>query len=264
LAERLVDEGSHVIALGRRQENLDALVARKGQGVEGVQFDITQLDQIPGLADRLTHAHPDIDCIILNSGIQRKCDFSDPGTIDMDLINLEFVTNYLSYLALTKAFLPFLMTKHSDTAVIYISSNLALIPIPRVSNYCATKAALHQWILCLREQLSGSNVKVVEVFPPAVQTELHDEKHQPDIKDGRAMGMPLDQFTNEVRSSFEGGELSSSDSCVPGIRGSRHGSGPSSCPVRKDGFRRIRNQTTGSIWADGAETQIAEMMRAHQ
>jgi short-subunit dehydrogenase involved in D-alanine esterification of teichoic acids len=198
LAGRLVDEGSHVIALGRRQEHLDALIARKGSRVEGVQFDVTKLDQVPGLADRLTGAHPDIDCIILNSGIQRKCDFSDPGSIDMDLINLEFVTNYLSYLALTKAFLPFLMAKPTETSLIYVSSNLALIPIPRVSNYCATKAALHQWILCLREQLSGSKIKVVEIFPPAVQTELHDEKHQPDLKNGRAMGMPLDQFTNEV------------------------------------------------------------------
>jgi hypothetical protein len=33
---------------------------------------------------------------------------------------------------------------------------------------------------------------------PAVQTELHDEKHQPDVKNGRAMGMPLDEFTNLV------------------------------------------------------------------
>ena len=39
------------------------------------------------------------------------------------------------------------------------------------------------------------NVKVVEILPPSVQTELHDEKHQPDLKHGRAMGMPLKEFT---------------------------------------------------------------------
>ena len=57
---------------------------------------------------------------------------------------------------------------------------------------------MHQLILCLREQLRGSNVKVIEILPPAVQTELHDAKNQPDIKDGGKMGMPLDQFTEEA------------------------------------------------------------------
>jgi short-subunit dehydrogenase involved in D-alanine esterification of teichoic acids len=41
-------------------------------------------------------------------------------------------------------------------------------------------------------------VKVIEILPPAVQTELHDAKHQPDIKDGHLFGIPLDTFTDEA------------------------------------------------------------------
>lgn len=44
-------------------------------------------------------------------------------------------------------------------------------------------------------------MKVVEILPPAVQTELHDEKHQPDIKNGRQIGMPLEDFLKE---SYDG------------------------------------------------------------
>lgn len=51
-----------------------------------------------------------------------------------------------------------------------MSSGLALVPLVRCPNYSATKAALHHWILCLREQLKGSKVKVVEMLPPAVQS----------------------------------------------------------------------------------------------
>lgn len=116
----------------------------------------------------------------------------------MDNIMLEFTTNYFAYLALTKELIPFLRAKAHETALVYISSNLALVPMPPRSNYCATKAALHQWILCLRASLQGTNVKVIEVYPPAVQTELHDERHQPDIKNGRQMGMPLAEFTQAV------------------------------------------------------------------
>lgn len=100
---------------------------------------------------------------------------------------------------MTKELIPFLRAKDHETALIYISSNLALVPIPPRSNYCATKAALHQWILCLRVSLQNTKIKVIEVYPPAVQTELHDERHQPDIKNGRSMGMPLDEFTQAVR-----------------------------------------------------------------
>lgn len=52
----------------------------------------------------------------------------------------------------------------------------------------------------------NKGVKVIEIFPPAVQTELHDEKHQPDIKDGRNMGMPLDEFTEEAWKGLERGD----------------------------------------------------------
>jgi short-subunit dehydrogenase involved in D-alanine esterification of teichoic acids len=128
-------------------------------------------------------------------------DWSDPESIDIKTTQLEFNTNYFAYLALTKELIPFLRKKDQQTALIYISSNLALVPIPPRSNYCATKAALHQWILSLRVSLQSTNIKVVEVYPPAVQTELHDEKHQPDIKNGRSMGMPLDEFTESVSSS---------------------------------------------------------------
>jgi short-subunit dehydrogenase involved in D-alanine esterification of teichoic acids len=57
---------------------------------------------------------------------------------------------------------------------------------------------MHHLILALRVQLEGTNVKVVELLPPAVQTELHDAKHQPDIKDGRKLGMPIGEFTERA------------------------------------------------------------------
>ena len=133
--------------------------------------------------------------------MQRSFNFAKPETVDIDLIAEEFTTNYLSFLALTKAFLPFLQAKsstESSSSLIYTTSGLALVPITRCPNYCASKAALHHFILCLRRQLHGSTVKVIEIFPPAVQTELHDEKHQPDIKNGRSIGMPLAEFTDEA------------------------------------------------------------------
>jgi short-subunit dehydrogenase involved in D-alanine esterification of teichoic acids len=85
---------------------------------------------------------------------------------------------------------------------------MALVPMMRCPNYGASKAALHHFILALRTQLQDGpgDVKVLEIYPPAVQTELHDANHQPDLKDGHLIGMPLQEFIDEVWAQLCDGE----------------------------------------------------------
>lgn len=199
LAEKIVQNGKQVVIVGRRKERLDEFQQKYGSDkVHPIVFDISNLDEIAKFAQQVTSDHPDLDSVFLNAGIQRGFDFAKPETVDMSVLELEFRTNYLSYMYLTTAFTPFLQKQSEATSFIYTTSGLALLPLPRCANYCASKAALHHMILVLREQLRSGpgDIRVIEIFPPAVQTELHDEKHQPDIKDGRSMGMPLDEFTD--------------------------------------------------------------------
>ncbi len=49
-------------------------------------------------------------------------------------------------------------------------SNIAIVPAYPLPAYSASKAALNVFTLCLREQLSETNVKVIEVSPPPVQS----------------------------------------------------------------------------------------------
>ncbi|KAJ9119506.1 hypothetical protein QFC22_003214 [Naganishia vaughanmartiniae] len=227
LAARILKEApeSKVIAVGRRQEKLDDFVKKHGaERSTGVKFDITDLDEIPAFAERNTNEHKDLDMIILNSGIQRGLDFANPESIDLSSIDLEMRTNYFSYIHLLKAFLPVLQAKKEQTALVFMTSGLALAPLSRCGNYCATKAALHSLIMSLRFQLEQSgkgDIKVIEILPPAVQSsssptqfsflwpfvdplfppptaELHDAKHQPDISNGGSIGMPLNEFTDEA------------------------------------------------------------------
>lgn len=211
LAARFIKEGRQVIVLGRRAENLEQFVKTHGADkASSITFDITQLDKIPAFVADVTKQHPDLDCVILNSGIQRSADWSKPESIDLGVHELEFTTNYLAYLHLTKALLPFFQakSKSTPTALAYTTSGLALIPMARCSNYCASKAALHHWILTLRLALADEykDLRIIEILPPAVQTELHDAKHQPEIKDGRNIGMPLDEFVDETWKGLSAGK----------------------------------------------------------
>ena len=70
--------------------------------------------------------------------------------------------------------------------------------------YSASKTALNVYTLCLRDQLAhaGSKVKVIEICGPPVQTELHDYMGE---DKGRAFGMPLENFCDQVYGQLETG-----------------------------------------------------------
>ena len=128
----------------------------------------------------MTKEHPDLDAVFFNAGIQRGFNFAKPETVDLDMIALELTTNYTANLHLTKAFLPhFLARQPKCSALIYCTSGLALVPSERVPNYSATKVAMRHFLICLRGHLKNTQVRVIDIIPPAVQTELHNEDVQP-------------------------------------------------------------------------------------
>lgn len=137
LATRCVKAGSSVIVSGRRTDKLEDFIHRHGKNkCSAFQFDITELAKIPGFAaefecpppnsmtsslifiESITETHPDLDCVLLNSGIQRGADFTKPESVDMSSIQTELNTNYLSYISLTKAFLPFFQANEARSALV--------------------------------------------------------------------------------------------------------------------------------------------------
>jgi short-subunit dehydrogenase involved in D-alanine esterification of teichoic acids len=108
------------------------------------------------LSLRIIAGHPSLDSIVLNAGHQRTVDFTKPADVSIPAISSELTTNYLSPLATATAFLPHLTSLGgSPASIVFVSSGLALIPIPRCPNYCASKAAMHSLAWTLRSQLSA-------------------------------------------------------------------------------------------------------------
>jgi short-subunit dehydrogenase involved in D-alanine esterification of teichoic acids len=104
LAEKIVQDGKQVVIVGRRKDRLDEFEKKYGSDkVHSIVFDISKLEDIHKFAQDVTSKHPDLDSVFLNAGIQRGFDFSKPETIDLNMLELEFKTNYLSYMYLTTA-----------------------------------------------------------------------------------------------------------------------------------------------------------------
>ncbi|KAK5634367.1 hypothetical protein RRF57_010081 [Xylaria bambusicola] len=218
MAERMIEAGSFVIAVGRRRDRLDAFLEKHGKDKVTVeQFDITDIEAIKGWAEGIIKAHPSLDCVVLNAGIQRGLNFARPGDIDVDLVRKEIDTNYTSYIALIAAFLPHLQVLSSSqrgegtgTALVAVSSGLALVPLPRCANYCATKAALHALMWSIRAQLKADEksrgVKVIEIVPPAVQTELHELQEDMRAAGLANIGITIEEFMKDCWAGLENGD----------------------------------------------------------
>lgn len=158
---------------------------------------------------RMTAKYPTLDCLILNAGVQNTFDFT-PALLET--AKNELTLNYLSPLIATTHILPHFESLSTPAAVILVTSGLAIVPMPRCANYCASKAALRSLTWSLRAQLTdrgvrAENIRVIEIVPPAVKTELHTRQADL-VATGRAgVGMPLEQFIDETWEELEKGEM---------------------------------------------------------
>ncbi|KAF2736062.1 putative NADP(+)-dependent dehydrogenase [Polyplosphaeria fusca] len=203
MADRLIKEGVKVTAVGRRKDRLDEFVQKHGTGqASQIIFDVCDLDKISEFASSAIEAHPTIDCIFLNAGIQRRYDFSKPETVDLARFNTEITTNFTSFVALTHAFLSYLLNAKETRGLIYTGTHISVVPAFAMPAYSASKAALDSFVMCLREQLRDTNTKVVNVSPPLVQSEIHDAEMGPA---GRKMGMPVEAFTDAAYAGIAAG-----------------------------------------------------------
>ncbi len=169
LAKELITNNNTVIVCGRRQQMLDLAKAALPSLVT-LQFDISELSQRRELYKTCLEKFPHLNIIINNAGIQREIDFrkGESAYLDGDSetqINLEATFH------LTALFTPHLM-QHVESAIINVSSGLGLVPLAIVPVYSATKAALHSFSISLRKQLADTSIKVYEILPPVVDTDL--------------------------------------------------------------------------------------------
>ena len=187
LAQRWHDLGNQVIVAGRRQAALDETIAGRG-GMFAYTLDIDDQLAIEEFAEALVSRHPDLNVLVNNAGIMRYEDAS--ARRDLADAQEMITTNLLGPIRLTNALVDHLAGQQ-NAAIINVTSGLAFVPWQRTPTYSATKAALHSYTQALRQSLKGK-VEVIELAPPAVQTELTPGQS---TRDGY---LPLDEFADEA------------------------------------------------------------------
>ena len=196
LAERFVRAGDRVIACGRREEKLRELKERHPEIITRA-CDVGEESERVALFEWAVGEFPDLNVLVNNAGIQRRLRLD--GGEEWSATRQEIAINFEAPVHLTMLFVPHLLTR-ARGAVVNVTSGLAFSPLARVPVYCGTKAALRSFTLSLRRQLAGTPVEVVEIIPPAVDTDLGG----PGL---HTFGVPLDEFADSAFERLRRGEL---------------------------------------------------------
>ena len=187
LAEAFHQRGNKVIIAGRRKALLDEVVAAN-PGMEAIELYISNLANFAAVGQVLIARYPSLNVLINNAGIMPFDNVS--GHVD-DMVSRSIIdTNLLGPIRLTPALIEHL--KHQPRAtIIHNTSILAYLPLAVSAVYSASKAALHSYAMSQRFMLQDTNVKVQEIAPPWVDTDLIG-------KSGDPRAMPLDAFITET------------------------------------------------------------------
>ena len=200
-AEEFIKNNNTVIITGRRQERLEA-IKKKFPNIIIKNSDVANNGERVALTNWAEEYYPQLNIFKNNAGIQLTTDLTSPA--DIERISLEVETNFIAPTHLASLFAP-IVAKNKDAAIINITSGLAFVPIAFMPVYCATKAAMHSITLSLRHQLKKSGVKVFEIAPPAVDTELgHDRRTDKSQSHG---GIPVVEFIEGAMNAIKNDQL---------------------------------------------------------
>ena len=165
LAKRFIEEDNTVVVCGRREsalreasEKLPALITRR--------CDLGLAAERSALFDWIAKEHGDLNVLVNNAGIQQWMSVSDDNFFQRAQeeisINIEAPVHLISL---------FLKLPSLDT-IINVGSGLAFAPLAKVPVYCGTKAFIHSFTRSLRHLVKSRNVEVIELIPPALNTDL--------------------------------------------------------------------------------------------
>ena len=165
LTERFIQENNTVIICGRREEALQEVAGRFPSVITKV-CDLSVEAERTGLYNWVADNHSDVNVLVNNAGIQNWMSVTDENFYHK--AGDEITTNVIAPLHLTTLFtgLPSLDT------VINVTSGLAFVPLAKVAVYSATKAFMRSFTLSLRHTLKSRNIEVIEMIPPALNTDL--------------------------------------------------------------------------------------------
>lgn len=167
LAETLAAKGANLTLVARSEGPLRAVA--EPIGATAIAADLSDPASLAGLVARAEQPNP-VDVLVNNAGLDAVGPVADGSADDLrDLWNV----NAVAVTELTRQVLPG-MVDRGRGQLVFVSSLSAQVTMPGLVAYSATKAAVSQFAVGLRQELRGSGVGVTLVEIGPVDTDMFD------------------------------------------------------------------------------------------
>ena len=182
-----------VYLISRNKENLNKtkeLINAQNNDCKIIVSDISKTESMNDIYSQIEHKEK-IELLINNAGIGVFKSITDTTIKDWDnTIN----TNLRGSFLMTKMIIDNLKSKQNGK-IVFISSVAGLQPYKNSTAYVASKYAIRGFSASLREELREFNIKVMTVFPGAVNTPIWDNKNMDELREGM---MKIDDLTKTI------------------------------------------------------------------
>jgi len=168
-ARRFIEEGAFVYLFGRRQEQLDAAVARLGASARAVVGSITDPADLDRLYATVKAERGGLDILFANAGTGA---FAALGEITPEHYDQTFDINVKGTVFTVQKALPLMSDGGS---IILTGSSTGVMGTPAFSIYSATKAAIRNLARSWALDLKGTGIRVNVLSPGPITTELASE-----------------------------------------------------------------------------------------
>ncbi len=178
IARAYVTNGANIMICARGAEALQQSqhelkqLASSDQQVIAMPADVSRADQIEQLVTTTLQQLGGLDIVVCNAGV-----YGPKGAIEeIDWAEWEqaVAINLLGTVLLCRAIMPH-FKQQGYGKIILLSGGGATNPLPRLSAYAATKAAVVRFGETLAEEVRGLGIDVNCVAPGALNTRLLDE-----------------------------------------------------------------------------------------
>ena len=165
LTERFLQENNTVLICGRRDSALQEVKSKYPLVITRV-CDLEQPQDREALYNWIVAEHSDLSVLINNAGVQQWTSIGDDDFYSC--AKQELAINVEAPVHLVHLF----QKMKSLKTIINVTSGLSFSPLAKVAVYSATKAFFHSFTLSLRHLLKPQGIEVIEIIPPAINTDL--------------------------------------------------------------------------------------------
>jgi NAD(P)-dependent dehydrogenase (short-subunit alcohol dehydrogenase family) len=168
IARAFASNHAHVVIVGRNEERLSRASRELGKNVKALTFDLSAIDRVPDLVDRITKSAGPIDILVNNAGINLKKDAMHVTDEEYQSI---VHTNQTAVFALTREVLKSMAPRNTGN-IIMISSMASQYGIPKVIGYTASKSAVEGMTRALAVECAQYGIRVNCIAPGFIKTDM--------------------------------------------------------------------------------------------